>query len=358
VTAERAAPHAASVEVDVGGLRVRIECAVPGLTTPRLARVFAGHVAAPRPRPHARLRVGPAPGRPARLAPPRLTPSVAAALEPIPARLAASRVLRYQLESGLAAFLGTGAAAARAERLLLGAAAPVAFPWGNGAFVGDLGRPGGTLFLATWRSQRALTPPLLNAHGVLLAAVAAARGGLLAHSAAVVAGGVAFLLVGGSGAGKSTLSRRAGGAALSDDGVLVLPHRGRFVAAATPLRQKAGGRGPATGRRWPLGGVLLLRQARADALRPLPPAAALAELVSRHLHYFALLPPALATQALRNAAALLAATPAFRLEFTRGADVVRLLREAGPGGDTVGRAACGARRSGRYSHARSRRAHA
>lgn len=338
----RLAPVAA-IDVVVGGVRIRIESAVPGLTARRLARVFPGHAAPPRPRPDARLRILPAPPPRAWLEPARLRPRAAAALRPIPARLRGRRFRRRELHDGLAALLTPVAAAA--ERELARARAPVAFPWGNGAFVGDLARPSGTLFLSQWRSSRDLRFPLLNAHGLLLAAVAAGRGGLLVHSGAVVSGGRAYLLVGRSGVGKSTLSRRARGAALSDDGVLVVPHRGRLLVAATPLRQQAPTRpprGPWPAGGTPLGGVLLLRQARVTALRLVRPAAALTEIVSRHLHFLALLPPALAARALGNAAALLATAPAHRLAFTRDADV----REVLGAGRSVGRRLRSPARSG------------
>jgi hypothetical protein len=345
--AERHTARVTAIDVVVAGFRIRIESTVPGLAARQLARSFAGHATRPRSRPDARLRVEAAPTPRAWRVPARLSPRAAAALRPIPARLRGRRAQRRELEDGLAALLGAAPVAARADVGLAHAAAPVAFPWGNGAFVGDLARPSGTLFLSRWRSRRDVEPPLLNAHGVLLAVLAIERGGLLIHSGAVVAGGKAYLLVGRSGAGKSTLSRRARGAALSDDGVLIVPHREQLRVAATPLRQRAGcrtPRGPGPAAESPLGGVLLLRQARRTALRPMSPAVALAEIVSRHLHFFALLPPRLATRALRNAAAILAATPAYRLRFTREADVRVVLAAAGP----AHTAACGPCGAGRY----------
>lgn len=100
----------------------------------------------------------------------------------------------------------------------------------------------------------------------LLSTLLLRSGGLMLHSAGLVKNGRAYVFLGRSGAGKSTLSRlaAASGAAevVSDEINMLRRENGRWRAYGSPFW----GEMRAEGRRgsWPLGGVFLLRKARAN----------------------------------------------------------------------------------------------
>jgi len=109
------------------------------------------------------------------------------------------------------------------------------------------------------------------------------RGGVLLHTAGVVQQGRAYLFFGHSGSGKTTAARlSAPRQVLNDDLVLLLPAPGAastaWLACATPFTnpsQVAPGPGQA-----PLAGIFRLLKDTQVYVRPMRPAAALAELLS------------------------------------------------------------------------------
>ncbi|MFH1810819.1 MAG: hypothetical protein ABIJ09_18900 [Pseudomonadota bacterium] len=124
--------------------------------------------------------------------------------------------------------------------------------------------------------------PLLQ---VLTAHAAPRRQGLLLHAACVQLRGRAWLLAGSSGSGKSTLASaltRHGGHILADDRSLVFAGP-QPVACGTPW-----GGEPALKRAGTiaLGGILFVQHADEDALLPLSPVAASAQLLAVVLGLF------------------------------------------------------------------------
>ena len=117
-----------------------------------------------------------------------------------------------------------------------------------------------------------------NALRVLLALALIRRGGLLLHAAGVVRSGRATVLFGRSGSGKSTVARLARGRpVLGDDLVALARTDDGWVAHATPFGGGAARRRASRSAR--LGSLLRLRHGSSFELRPLTPAAAVAELL-------------------------------------------------------------------------------
>ncbi|MBI5482635.1 MAG: hypothetical protein HY906_27520 [Deltaproteobacteria bacterium] len=327
----RATSRSAAVDVVIGGLRVRIESRHPALPLARLAATFRGFVDELHGRPHAWLRVEAVTPAAPGTRPRPLPPPIAAGLLAIGRRSGArpggaGRLLRARV----AAHLRDDLLRARVGGMLAGAAVPVAFAWRAGAFFGDAASSAG-LLLVVRRGPGLQWPALVNAHAALLSLVALGRGGLLLHGAAIAHRGGAVVFLGRSGTGKSTVSRRVPAAALGDDGVLVLPRRGGFAAFGTPLTQlpRTRARQALARQGLPLRALLLLRHARRDRLVPAGWSAALAETVGHHLHFLALVPPALAARALVNGARLFERVPSWRLGLARDGDVSRVLDRVG-----------------------------
>lgn len=142
-------------------------------------------------------------------------------------------------------------------------------------------------------------------------------GGLMLHSAGLVKNGRAYLFLGKSGAGKSTLSRLAAGTGqaevLSDEMNMLRREKGRFYVYGSPFwgEMRADGR-PG---RWPLGGVYLLRKARAHAVTACGKGEALKLLLRCLLNFEK--GPDTAGLALANTGALLGKTAFRRLEFSK-----------------------------------------
>ncbi|MCK7475976.1 MAG: SPASM domain-containing protein [Rhodopseudomonas palustris] len=255
----------ATVDVVIGGLRVRIESRHPALPLARLAATFRGFVDEVRGRPHAWLRVE-AVTCGARPAP--LLRRVAALLHTIGGR---PRLAHGRPRP--AAARARGRAPPRPGR---------ADPRGRHAGRRDRARD---LRLASWGLRRrrrcprraAPRPPARTRFDLARARqrprrapLAGGRGPrrLLLHGAAIADRERAVVFVGRSGAGKSTVSRRLPAAALGDDGVLVLPRRGGFAVYGTPLTQlpRRRDRQALATRGLPLRALLLLRQSRRDRL--------------------------------------------------------------------------------------------
>jgi len=152
------------------------------------------------------------------------------------------------------------------------------------------GNPGRCLSAALWTSEDGgapgdLFPGILeNFLRVVVAYRLLEAGGLVVHCAGVVDGGAAYLFLGRSGAGKTTLSRlseAAGRTVLSDDLNALLP-----APAGDGLRvEKLPFTGDVGDRRrgappFPLAALVRLEKAPADALRPLSPAGAAAQLLA------------------------------------------------------------------------------
>lgn len=159
---------------------------------------------------------------------------------------------------------------------------------------------------------------LTNVLRVVVAHRLLAAGGALLHSAAIGRGGEALLFVGRSGAGKSTVSgqaRRRGLAVLSDELAALVPTPGGGTAVAAlpfagdlePVREPS----PPL----PLARVLLLAQAPADRLTPVPRslAVAAAAVCAPWING----DPHRGPRLLANLARRLGGAPAVRLEFRR-----------------------------------------
>ena len=102
------------------------------------------------------------------------------------------------------------------------------------------------------------------------------------HSAGITDGSSAWLLLGPSGAGKTTASRlclAAGAGILSDDLNAVVAEPEGNLVAQLPFTGDLGEQHEGTGR-YPLRGVLRLRQGEREELTPLSPASALAALAA------------------------------------------------------------------------------
>lgn len=159
----------------------------------------------------------------------------------------------------------------------------------------------------------------------LLSALLLRSGGLMLHSAGLVKNGKAYLFPGRSGAGKSTLSKLAAGAGvevLSDEINLLRRENGRYYAYGSPFwgEMRADGR-PG---RWPLGGIFLLGKSRLNAVHPCGSGAAMAALLRCLLNFEK--GQAVSGRVMANAAGLLGAVPAGRLEFSkRNADFLELI---------------------------------
>jgi hypothetical protein len=144
---------------------------------------------------------------------------------------------------------------------------------------GSTGQPAGALWTPESAGEEWAASVFENYLRILAAYRLLAAGGVVLHSAGITDGESAWLLLGPSGAGKTTASRlclASGGHVLSDDLNAVVP--GPFVARL-PFTGDLGERHGPFGK-WPLAGLLRLRQGPAERLAPLSPAAALAALVA------------------------------------------------------------------------------
>jgi hypothetical protein len=194
-------------------------------------------------------------------------------------------------------------------------------------------RAGGAWRGALWVApgdRRGFLGAFVNLLRVVVAYRLIDAGGALLHSAAVAdGGGGGLVFIGRSGAGKSTVARMARGrglGVLSDELAALLPAPGGAAVCALPFAgdlEPARAPAPAL----PLARVLLLAQARRDALAPASTAQAVAAAAScapwinaDRYRIGALLD---------NLGRLLGPVPAARLEFTRDGGFWPLL--AAPG---------------------------
>lgn len=141
-------------------------------------------------------------------------------------------------------------------------------------------------------------------------------GGLMLHSAGIVKKGRAYLFLGKSGAGKSTLAKlaaAAGAEVISDEINLLLPGKGVFRVYGSPFwgEMRADGRQGS----WPLGGVYLLKKAKANRVQPCSGADSLKLLLRCLLNFDK--SPAAGKAAMETAAGLMGAAAFRRLEFTK-----------------------------------------
>lgn len=141
-------------------------------------------------------------------------------------------------------------------------------------------------------------------------------GGFMLHSAGLVRNGKAYLFLGKSGAGKSTLSKLAAAAGtevISDEINLLRFEKGHFQAYGSPFwgEMRSDGRQG----NWPLGGIFLLKKAKANRVSEVSGGESL-KLLLRCLVNFDKSPEA-GGFALKNSARLLAKTKFNRLEFSK-----------------------------------------
>lgn len=150
-------------------------------------------------------------------------------------------------------------------------------------------------------------------------------GGFMLHSAGLVSNGKAYLFLGKSGAGKSTLSKLAAAAGIeviSDEINLLRLEKGVFRAYGSPFwgEMRSDGRQA----NWPLGGVFLLKKAKANRVSPVTGGEAL-KLLLRCLVNFDKT-SGTAERVLKNASRLLAKAKFSRLEFSKNnADFLNLV---------------------------------
>ena len=142
------------------------------------------------------------------------------------------------------------------------------------------------------------------------------EGGFMLHSAGLVKNGKVYLFLGKSGAGKSTLSKLAaanGAEVISDEINLVRPVKGSYRVYGSPFwgEMRADGR-PGS---WPLGGLFLLKKAKANRVQPCSKPEAL-KLLLRCLLNFDKSPGA-AERVIKNSFSLLGKARFAGLEFTR-----------------------------------------
>ncbi|OGR45366.1 MAG: hypothetical protein A2X35_03745 [Elusimicrobia bacterium GWA2_61_42] len=161
----------------------------------------------------------------------------------------------------------------------------------------------------------------------LLGALLIRSGGLMLHSAGLVKGGKAYLFLGKSGAGKSTLAKLVAASrqaeVISDEINLVRFEKGRFCAYGSPFwgEMRSDGRQGS----WPLGGLFLLKKARGHKISACPKAEAFKALLRCTLNFSR--EAGTAAGVMLNAARLLAAAPARRLEFSKlDAEFLELIR--------------------------------
>lgn len=168
----------------------------------------------------------------------------------------------------------------------------------------------------------------------IAASVALAQdGAVILHASAVAHDGQALVFSGVSGAGKSTISSMLAEAYPSctkiADELLVLRPTAAGVALEVP--PYLGPAGVAHGAAAPLAAIYFLVQAPFDRREPVAPGAALRELLRHVLVYVA--EPTTAERVLAVVAAIVAATPCFRLHFRKDPHVGTVLEIAAPARD-------------------------
>ena len=165
----------------------------------------------------------------------------------------------------------------------------------------------------------------------IAASVALARdGAVILHASAVAHAGRALVFTGVSGAGKSTISAMLAEAyptctKIADE-LLVLRPTATGVALEVP--PDLGPAGVAPGAAAPLAAIHFLIQAPFDRRTPVPPGAALRELLRHVLVYVA--EPTTAERVLAVVAAITAVTPCFHLHFRKDPHVGTVLEIAAP----------------------------
>jgi len=296
----------AARDVICGPCSVRIESHHPDVDVPRLERTFQGCVRKPLGTAEARLSVHllrPTTSEGAL----SLPLSIVTLAEKAAARAFTSSSLQKRFLQRLSRALTDAWVAAHIQALLSHAEEPVLYAWQQGVFAGDGARLSGVLFVERCGASVAW-PALVNGHGILLQMVALKAGGILLHGAGIAHNGHGWVFVGQSGVGKSTLCRHHREEALSDDGVLLVPQGRSWNVFPTPLIQMPRRRKSpphAMGHGVPLAALLFLGRSKKTRVVVAQPAWALAELVSRHIHFLPALPQSFARLALTNTRSLL-----------------------------------------------------
>lgn len=150
----------------------------------------------------------------------------------------------------------------------------------------------------------------------LISSLLIRSGGFMLHSAGLVKKGKAYLFLGKSGAGKSTLSKLAAAAGtevISDEINLLRFEKGRFRAYGSPFwgEMRSDGRQA----NWPLGGLFLLKKAKANRVSEVTGGESF-KLLLRCLVNFDK-SPGTAESVLKNASRLLVKGKFSRLEFSK-----------------------------------------
>ena len=155
----------------------------------------------------------------------------------------------------------------------------------------------------------------------------AANNGMLLHAAAVVKNKKAFIFFGKSGAGKSTiagLSKRY--KVLGDDIIAARKIGSRYYAFATPWSQSSFIK-PARGQKCAIAAIFFIDKSDRISFKPLGRSAALARIVSNHIHFLIYTKKPLTGDVFVTAADFVKRIPAYGMKFSRTRDFWPALEE-------------------------------
>lgn len=230
-------------------------------------------------------------------------------------------------------FASAGTGGFRLAALFDAAAPPISSPLEvarDGAASYNLkGAVKGKLSFASMEGEVVLPPDLIAFDGLLrllFGALLLEAGGLLLHAGGVARHGLAWVFFGPSEAGKTTIMKSCPADSLSDEIVAIRKNAaGKFEAHSTPFHGKwePGNRLPPR----PLAALFHLEKSVSTSLEKIAPPQALKLLLPQVIMHpdIADAPRRAAGAALDNAAAIVVATPCYRLNFsldTAAAEVI------------------------------------
>lgn len=152
------------------------------------------------------------------------------------------------------------------------------------------------------------------------------NGGLLLHGCGFERDGKAVLLVGKSGAGKTTAAKLCRpDVCFADDGVVLVREGDRFFLRPSPFRQAEISGGPPTGSSRPLETIFLLEKHHSDQVSDLKKHEMMLFILRHAIHFFKYLDDGSASKGFETVRHLLQSHPVYRLQFTPGADLWKLI---------------------------------